>query len=238
MLPLTLILTGAFALAAGWLVLRATGPGARIGRILAATPVVPVSRAVELASSGTARYVAVDGRIDAEEPWEDDNHQPLVYQRTRLELRRGTGWSTFEDERRVVPFEVSEGLDRIAVDGSALDEGVVVVSRESEGTAADVPDRVPAGTVPSTPVRLRMELLSAVDHARVLGTPVLDPERGAILRPGLGRPLILTTLEPAEAMRVLAAGHRTATRGATVLLAGGLIALVAAAGWAIADAVL
>ena len=43
------------------------------------------------------------------------------------------------------PFEVREGLDAIAVDDDALDDGLVVVPRESVGTAADAPDRVPPG---------------------------------------------------------------------------------------------
>ena len=235
-IPLLLILAGVAALVAGWLVMHRIGPGVRIGRILAATPLVPVSRAVALASSGTARYVAVEGRIDAEEPWEDDNHQPLVFQRTRLELLEGTRWTAFEDVRRTVPFEISEGLDRIAVDGSALDEGLVVVTRESEGTGADVPDRIPAGTLTTTPVRLRLEVLSAVDHARVLGVPVTDPELGPVLRPGLGHPLILTTLEPDEAMRLLAHGRQTTMRIVAALMGAGVVVIAVGVVWGVVDA--
>ena len=62
--------------------------------------------------------------------------------------RSGRGWTAFEDIREVVPFEIGEGLDRIAVDGDALDEGLVVVTRESIGTARDLGDRVPDGTPP------------------------------------------------------------------------------------------
>src|SRR4051812_38329724 len=180
--------------------MRRLGPDARIGRILAVTPVVPVSEARELASRGANRYVGVFGRVDAQEPFEDDAHRPLVLRRTRLELRRGSRWHAFEDNRDVVPFEISEGLDRIAVDGHALDSGLVVVQRESVGTAADIADRVPEGTPPQVPARLRIELLTAVDHALVLGVPAVDPEVGPILRPGLGRPLVLTNLEKDEAM--------------------------------------
>ena len=53
--------------------------------------------------------------------------------------------------RERVPFEVRDGLDAIAVDDAALDAGLVVVPRESVGTAADVADRVPAGTPPDDP---------------------------------------------------------------------------------------
>jgi hypothetical protein len=237
-IPLVLIAAGAIAVAAGWWLLRGLGPGVRIGRIIAATPVVPVGRAAALAREGTPRYVGVQGRVDSTEEFEDEDHRPLVLRRRRLELRTGRTWTTFEDDREVVAFEVSEGLDRIAVDGDALDEGLVVVTRESVGTAADLPDHVPEGTDPATPARLRMELLTAVDHALVLGVPALDPDRGPILGAGLGRPLVLTNLEPAEAMRLLAEGRQGTTRAVTALLGGGLGAVVVGAVWAFVDAVL
>jgi hypothetical protein len=237
-IPLSLVLVGGLVLAAGWLLMRRLGPGGRVGRILAVTPVVPVAEARELAGRGSRRYVGVLGRIDADEPFEDDAHRPLVLRRTRLELRRRSRWEAFEDDRQVVPFEISEGLDRIAVDGAALDSGLVVVQRESVGTAADIADRVPEGTPPATPARLRIELLSAVDHALVLGVPVLDPERGPVLRPGLGRPLIATNLERDEAIRLVAAGRQGTVRMITILLAGGAVGMLTGLVWAAADAVL
>jgi len=236
-IPLALLALGLVALAAGVLLLRSLGVRGRIGRILAATPVVPVDEALRIAGSGRVRYVGVGGRLDSDQEFLDEHERPLVYRRSRLDLRAGGRWRTVGESRQVVPFSLAGGLASIAVDGEALDEGLVVVLRESEGTAGEVPDRVPEGTDPATPVRLRVDLLSSVDHALVLGVPSVDPVRGPLIGPGLGRPLILTTLEPAEAMRVLADGHRGATRGAAVLLAGGLGAIVAAAVWAIVGAV-
>ncbi len=240
-IPIALVAAGFAALAAGWLLLRRMGPRARIGQILAATQVVPVARARELAEQGPVRYVAVNGRVDSAEEFEDEHQRPLVYRRTRLELREARRWVAFEDVRQVVPFEISEGVDRISVDGAALDDGLVVVSRESVGTAADlagIADRVPPGTPPGTPARLRLELLTSVDHARVLGVPTIDPERGPILRPGLGRPLVLTNLEPAEAMRLLAEGRRGWTRAISLLLGGGTAAVLAGVAWAVVDVLL
>jgi hypothetical protein len=236
-IPIVLVVGGLVAVFAGWQLLRGLGPGARIGRIIAATRVVPVARAVALAGEPTPVYVGVLGRIDSAEDFPDDNQRPLVLRRKRLELRRGDRWETFEDEREVVAFEISEELDRIAVDGTALDEGLVVVRRESVGTAADLGDRVPAGTDPATPARLRVDLLSSVDHALVLGVPTLDPERGPILRPGLNRPLILTNLEPKEAMRLLAEGRQGTTRAISLLLGAGTAAVLGGVAWALIDAV-
>ena len=83
------VLTGVVALGAGWWLLRSMGPRARVGRILAATPLVEVGKAVELASAREPRYGGVGGRLDAEEPWEDESGQPLVFRRSTLERRNG-----------------------------------------------------------------------------------------------------------------------------------------------------
>jgi hypothetical protein len=221
-IPLAFLTAGLVALAAGAVVLRSFGPRYRIGRLLATAPRVTVAEAVQLADAGP-RYVAVEGRIDAEEPFEDDAHRPLVFRRTRLEQRMGSsGWTAFEDHREAVAFTVREGLDEIGIDTDALDSGLIVVRREAVGTAADVHER--AGDLPpDTAVRLRIEQVSAVEHAIAVGVPRRDTDGGAVrLTEGLGRPLIVTTLERAEAMRILADGRTTRSLLAAICLAAGL----------------
>ena len=222
MSPLIPLVAGLVALIAGVLVLRTFGPEYRVGRLLAATRAVTIGEARALAG-GSARYIRVSGRIDAEEEFEDDAHRPLVFRRTRLQLRTDGRWVSFEDLRERVDFEVREGLDGIAIDDAAIDAGLVVVSRESVGTAADVADRVPAGTDPTTPVRLRIDQVSSIEHAIVLGVPRLDAAGEPTLTAGLGRPLILTTLEPDEAMRVLTGGERRRPLIATACMVGGFV---------------
>ncbi len=233
MTSLLLLVAGLAAIILGWLLVRRLGPRARVGRILAATPVVPVDEAVRLAQDGSRRYVGVGGRVDSDREFLDEHDRPLVLRRSRLELRTGSRWETVADVRDVVPFEIAGGLASIGVDGQVLDEGLIVVIRESEGTAGEIPDRVPPGTPESTRARLRVELLSTVDHALALGVPTLDEAGRPILRPGLARPLIVTTLEPAEAMRMLAAGHRTSTRAGALLMAGGTVAALVGLAWAV-----
>jgi hypothetical protein len=206
-------------------VLRTYGSNYRVGRLLASTLEVTVAEARDLAA-GPARYVRVSGRIDAEDEFEDDAHRPLVFRRTRLQVRRDAGWETFEDRREQVRFEVRDGLEGIAVDDAALDSGLVVVPRESVGTAADVADRVPAGTPVETPVRLRVEQVSSVEHAIVLGVPSLGDDGEPRISAGLGRPLVLTTLEPDEAMRLLTDGGARRPMVAAACLAGGIGLLV------------
>lgn len=237
MTSLLVLLVGLVAIVAGWLLVQRIGSRARIGRILASTPVVPVDRAVEMAK-GAPRYVAVGGRLDSEHEFLDEHERPLVFRRSRLDLRQGSRWQTVVDNREVVGFSLAGGLASIAIDGNALDEGLIVVIRESEGSAGEIPDIVPAGTPADTPARLQVELLSSVDHALALGVPRLDENGEPVLRPGLGRPLVLTTLEPAEAMRVLASGHRTSTRIGAVLMGAGVVAATVGAVWTVVASLL
>jgi len=245
--PLLLAAAGVVALVAAGVALRTFGSRYRVARLLATTPRVSIGEAVELARAGRRAYVRVDGRIDAAEDFEGPDHQPLVLRRVRLELREGSRWRPFEDHRQVVPFSVNEGLDTIAIDTDALDAGLVVVPRESVGPAADVADRVPPGTGGETPVRVRIDQLSSVEHAIVVGYPVQLPaggrvaagDPGAVGEPaarmtsGRSRPLILTVLEPDEAMRVLAADGRSRTRLAGLLIAVAVALLLGSGIWAL-----
>jgi hypothetical protein len=231
--PLVFIALGLVAFGAGVLVLRSFGSRYRVGRLLAATPSVSVAEARELAA-GPPRYVAIHGRIDAEDEFEDDAHRPLVLRRARLQLRPGSDWETVDEHTTAVAFEVREGLDSIAIDHAALDAGLVVVPRESIGIAADAPDRVPDGTAPDAPLRLLVEQVSSVEHAVVVGVPVPGEGDAPIrMTAGLGRPLILTTLESAEAMRILAADGPRRPLIAAMALALGLASLTIGVVWAV-----
>ena len=237
MTPLLLIAAGAVALGAGVVVLRSFGSGYRVGRLLARTPRIPIDEARALAESGARRYVRVDGRIDSAEEFDDAQHRPLVLRRTRLEARTERGWETVEDSREQVPFEVREGTAAIDIDGTALDAGLVVVPRLSAGVAGDLADRRPAGLRPETPLRARIEQVSSVEHAIVLGVPVAGDGR-IRMEAGLGRPLVLTTLDPPEAMRILGGGDMVRARAAAGLFLAGLAFVLAGIGWAIGDAIL
>jgi hypothetical protein len=228
--PLLLVLTGLVTLVTGIAILRTFGPRYRVGRLLATTPRVSVDEARAIATSGRRSYVRVDGRIDSEEDFEDTEHRPLVFRRTRLEARRGAEWQPFEDRRERVAFHINEGLSSITVDDAALDAGLVVVPRESVGVASDLGDRSPAELPPATPVRARIEQVSSVEHAVVLGVPTLDGGEPHMTA-GLGRPLVLTTLEPPEAMRVLTGGQTARPRVAAVLLGAGVVLAAAGVAW-------
>ncbi len=238
-IPLVLTVAGVLALVAGAIVLATFGPRLRVGRLLASTPRVTVAEAVAIARAGRPRYVRVDGRIDADNEFEDADHRPLVLRRTRIEARTGRGWRRYEDSVEAVPFEIREGLDSIVVDGERIGDGLVVVPRESLGVARDLGERAPEGVDASVAVRAVVEHVSSVEHAIVLGVPIVGATGDEVprLTAGLGRPLVLTTLEPTEAMRILAGGSGK-PRLVAACFGAGVILLGLGLGWLLIDAVL
>lgn len=224
MSPLPLALVGVCFCALGLLALRRIGSGYRIGRTLMAAQHVAIADLPAAVVRGEV-YVRVHGRITSDEEFPEENDRPLVYRRRRLELAEdhaGRRWQTIEDEVHAVPFGLEERGAYAAVDAAQLGEGLVVIVRESVGTAADAPDRVPPGTPPGTPLRHRIHQVSAVEQAYVAGAPAIAADGTPTLTAGAGRPLILATLELDEAMRLLAAGHRSTVTGAAFAFVAGL----------------
>lgn len=234
--PLVLLLAGAGALVGGFLTLRSFGPGYRIGRLLATTRSVSVADAIAIARADEPEYVGVEGRIDSDDDFLDENGRPLVFRRARLEVRRGPGWRPLDEHRQAVPFVVRQGLDEIAVAIDEIREGVVVVPRESSGTAGEIPDRVGPDIAASTAVRYRVELVSSVDHATVLGVPRIEPDGRPVIGAGSRKPVIVSTLPRDEAMRVLAGGRRGRTVAAVMLLGTGVVLFLGGGTWAMVRA--
>ena len=231
MTPLLVIAAGLGAIAIGTLLLRSYGPRVRVGRLLAVTPLVTVAAARDLALAGARRYVRIDGRLDADEDFPDEHQRPLVFRRRRVEARLRGGWRILDEQREMVPFRLRDGLDEAAVDAEGLESGLVTLVRESIGTAAEVAHQLGTRLAPDTPVRLRIEQVSSVEHASVLGVPVIDAAGYVRMTAGTGRPLVLCTLEREEAMRVLTDGARARPLAAAVALAAGMAMLVAGIGW-------
>lgn len=235
MIGLSIALAGLVIGIVGWASLRRSGAAWRIGRLLAAAPQRGLDEAEALASRGEQAYVRVHGRIDSGEEFPGDDDRPLVFRRRRLQrqVRRWTGrsdWQTIDDERLAVPFHLAERGGRVAIDVAALGDALVVVPRISMGVAADLTPEAVSGPLPvlapETPVTLRIEQVSAIDHGTACGVPQLSPAGETVLGPGLGRPLILTTLDVDEAMRVLGAEQRTSLLVATALLLATPIVIV------------
>jgi hypothetical protein len=230
MAPL-LVLAGSILLVAGLVLVRGTGPGYRLGRTLSAAMRLPLADVLaEAADGGPSGYLRTTGRISSEEEFPDEQDRPLVFRRKRLQARDGRAWRTIEDERTAVPFGIEERGSYLAVDIDVLGDGLIVVPREAVGVASDLPDGTlgsDQALTPATPVRLRIDQLSAVEHATVAGVVERGPQGQPHITAGAGRPLIVTSLAPAEAMRVLAAEHRRAVRLASVLLVAGLATIAA-----------
>jgi hypothetical protein len=221
-----LAVAGVAAIAVAALLLRSLGPRYRIGRLLSSTPETTIDDALATARAGEERYMKVTGRISSDEEFPDDQNRPLVYRRTRVQVRGRDGqWSSVIDEREAVPFGVETRQSFIAVDDGALTDGLVVIPRVSGGKVRDLPAalavELPSGADQDTDARLTIEQLSAVEHATVVGQPV-ERDAGPHITAGLGRPLIVTVLDQGAAMRVLASDRRGRVVAAALCLVAGL----------------
>jgi hypothetical protein len=235
--PLVLAVAGALALGIAVAILRGFGPRYRVGRLLAVAPSVTVAEALALARAGDQAYVRVDGRVDSETDFEDHHHQPLVFRRRTIRYRRPDGaWAAIGPSIEAVPFDVREGLDSIGVEAGELAEGLIVVPRVRRAPLAELAAALPEDADPAGEGRLTMEQVSSVEHATIVGVPRTTADGRIVMGSGLGRPLILTTLERDEAMRVLTGGATGRSRVVVICLAVGVLLLAGAAAWWLVDA--
>jgi hypothetical protein len=221
MIGLGLLLLGLIMGGVGLWLLKQSGSGWRIGRVLSAAPQVSLEEAAAHARSAEPGYVRIHGRIDSDEEFPSEEDQPLVFRRRQQQRRAGSEWQTFDDQRLAVRFRLVERGQRIDIETEDLGDGLVVVPRLSIGVAGDLSEEAATAPLPvmarDTPVRLRIDQVSAIEHATATGVP-REVDGVVTLGSGHGRPLILTTLDPDEAMRVLASDKRT-----SLLVASGLL---------------
>lgn len=171
----------------------------------------------------------MSGNIDAAEAFEDESHRPLVYRRERVLIADGSAWREIERVVRSVPFVISDGDHSLAIDAAHLGDGLVVIERQWDGSVAelaaahrDYQDPKSATLVtqlataaPATGARLILEQISTLDRGTAAGL-LRD---GALTAGGAGQPLVLTTLDRREALRILGSGQRAS-------LAAGLLTLL------------
>jgi hypothetical protein len=83
-----------------------------------------------------------------------------------------------------------------------------------------------------------IEQVSSIDHALVMGVPQTGADGLPRMGAGLGRPLVLTTLAPDEAMRVLAGDRSRRALWAAISLAAGFVLITVGIVWLVVDAIL
>lgn len=209
---------------------RRGGTRTRAARLLAG--LAPVSPS-EARLAGDHRYLAVQGNIDAAEAFDDENHRPLVYRRERVLIHDGgTTWRELERVVRLVPFSLSDRDTSIEIDAAALTDGLVVIERQWEGSVAELAAagrafRDPATSTlvaqlaasdPQRTARVTLEQISTLDRGTVVGLL----HGGRLTAGGVSRPLVLTTLERREALRILGSEGR-GTIAVSLLSLGALL---------------
>ena len=226
-------MNGALLLASGALLIalsiwssRRGGTRTRAARLMAG--VAPVSPR-EALLVGDGHYLAVSGNIDAAEAFEDESHRPLVYRRERVLIADGSTWREIERVVRSVPFVISDGDHSLAIDAAQLGDGLVVIERQWDGSVTELaaahrdyqdPESAAlvaqlASAAPTTGARVILEQISTLDRGTAAGL-LRD---GALTAGGAGQPLVLTTLDRREALRILGSGQRAS-------LAAGLLTLL------------
>ena len=233
-------LVGVALIAVGLLLSRRTDVRTRAGQLLAGLSPITPTEALRLAAlrGDSAPYLAIKGSIDAPEIFEDENHRPLVFRRERISIADEQGWRVIDVAERSLPFVVSDASSAIRIATADLADGLVVVERRWEGSVAELHAAgreyqsaetaalvaALATSDPARQARVGLEQISNLDRATAAGQ-LVDGE----LRAGAGRPLVVTTLERAEALRLLGGegGGRLASSTATLaLLALGALLLL------------
>ena len=226
--PIALI--GVALLVIGLLLSRRTDARTRAGQLLAGLSPISPTEALKLAAlrGDSAPYLAIKGSIDAPEIFEDEHHRPLVFRRERVSIADEGGWRVIDTAERSLPFVVSDPSNSISIATTDLADGLVVVERRWEGSVAELhaagreyqrPETAAlvaalATSDPTRGARVGLEQISNLDRATAAGQ-LVDGE----LRAGAGRPLVVTTLERADALRLLGGEARGRLVSSTLVLA-------------------
>jgi hypothetical protein len=245
--PVALI--GAALIVVGLLLSRRTNVRTRAGQLLAGLSPITPTEALRLAAlrGDSAPYLAIKGSVDAAEIFEDEHHRPLVFRRERVSIADEQGWRVIDVAERSLPFVISDPSSAIRIATADLADGLVVVERRWEGSVAELhaagreyqsPETAAlvaaiAASDPSRHARVGLEQISNLDRATAAGQ-LVDGE----LRAGAGRPLVVTTLERADALRLLGGEGRGRLASSTValaLLALGLLLLIGGIALALAS---
>jgi len=230
------VVSGALLIALSIWSSRRGGTRTRAARLMAG--VAPVSPR-EALLIGDGRYLAVSGNIDAAEAFEDENHRPLVYRRERVLIADESAWRELERMVRSVPFVLSDGEHSVAIDTRSLTDGLVVIERQWDGSVTELAAANRdyqnaesatlvaqlAAAAPSTRARVILEQISTLDRGTAAGL-LRD---GGLTAGGAGQPLVLTTLDRREALRILGSGQRASLVAGLLtllLLIGGVLLLL------------
>jgi hypothetical protein len=241
--PPILLALALVLVAAGALLVRASGSQMTLGRRLAGATGVRVGDLLDR-DPLPARPVRVAGRIRCPDPIVTDDDERLVALHRDVEIRLGDGsWRTIERLRETRGIELWDHDGSLPLDPALAAEPLVAIPHvwrgdvaqlEQEGHRAAVQRLEQEGLRPGA-ARSVTRMLSTVDRLLVLAQPARAPDGGVTLEsPPDG--FIISALDLPDAMRLLGGPRRRWLLAGSTLVGIGAIAGIAGIGLAIATA--
>jgi hypothetical protein len=233
LLPAALLLLAVIAAAGGLLAIRRSGAEQGIARRLAGAREVRLSELFNMADL-PPRPVRIAGRIRCNDPIVNSRGERLVAWHRDVQVQPSGGrWRSIERIRESRGFELWDHGGSLPVDPSDAAEPLVAIPHVWRGSASDLQDEAHLAAVGrlgggAMPARSITRSVSVVERLLVLASVVRD-EAGAIrLRPPPGG-YVISTLELADAMRLLGGPRRRLLLAGYGLLGLALVTVLAAA---------
>lgn len=239
-IPLLAILAGIVGIAAGAVLVRASGADTATGRRLAGARAIPLGEVVSRSAEDRlpTEAVRLEGRVRCADPIRTADGDRLAARHRDVEVRLPDGtWRRIERLREARVIDLWERTASIRLDLAAVAEPIITIPHVWEGTAAELgPDyrgaveRVVTEAGMPTGARAVTRQVTLVDQLIVLAHVSRGPDgRPRLDLPGGG--MLVSTVDLDTAMRLLAGPNRTPMLvGYAVAVVGLIVALGGAIG--------
>lgn len=210
---------------------RLGGAQAALARRLAGPAEVKVGRLVDAAEL-PSRPVRVVGRIRCRDPLDAGDGERLVAYHRDVEVRVGGRWRPIERLRETRSFDLWDHDGSVPIDPARAAEPLITIPkvwrgdpRQLEEPHASAVERLVERYGPATEARATTRTINVTDRLLVVARPARDEDGRTTLEPPSGGYLV-STLELADAMRLLGGRHN---RLSALAVAGAAIGIVLSA---------
>jgi hypothetical protein len=211
---LLMLLAAAALCGVGLLLVRSSGARPLTAIRFARLRELPVGKLTGLGSVPDDPFRVV-GRIRCADPLVTADEERLVAFHRDVEVEiPGSGWRTVERVRETRSFELWDHAGSVTVDPTDATEPLIVIPRTWHGAPEELDasytpalERVTAEAGVPRSARATTRTISVVERLWLSGVAGRGPNGSVTLQPPPGGHLI-STLEPADAMRLLGGPHR------------------------------